>query len=80
MVTKNNKRIRKPTTEKNLIAQRLIKVMEKPPHLTDEDVEVLQQSIEERKISLKFDSPFEPILAAGGCYVSVLYYTDPTQR
>ena len=47
-------------TEKNPIAQRLIKAMEKPPHLTHEDVEALRQSIEEGKIPIKFDSPFEP--------------------
>ena len=46
--------------EKNPIVQRLIKAMEKPPHLTDEDVEALRQSIEEGKIPIKFDSPFEP--------------------
>ena len=51
----------KPVTGKNPIAQRLINAMEKPPHLTDEDVEALHQSIEERKIPIKFDSPFEPI-------------------
>ena len=45
---------------KNPIAQRLIKAMEKPPHLTHEDVEALRQSIEEGKIPIKFDSPFEP--------------------
>ncbi len=44
---------------KNTAAQRLIKAMEKPPHLTDEDIEVLNQSIEEGKIPIKFDSPFE---------------------
>ena len=47
-------------TAKNPIAQRLIHAMEKPPHLTHEDVEVLRQSIEEGKIPIKFDSPFEP--------------------
>ena len=47
-------------TEKNPIAQRLITAMEKPPHLTHEDVETLRQSIEEGKMSIKFDSPFEP--------------------
>ncbi len=47
-------------TAKNPIAQRLIRAMEKPPHLTHEDVEVLRQSIEEGKIPIKFDSPFEP--------------------
>ena len=49
-----------PTTGKNLIAQRLIEVIEKPPHLTHEDVDALHQSIEEGKIPIKFDSPFEP--------------------
>ena len=44
---------------KNPIAQRLITAMEKPPHLTHEDVEALRQSIEEGKIPIKFDSPFE---------------------
>ena len=47
-------------TEKNPIAQRLITAMEKPPHLTHEDVEALRQSIEEGKLPVKFDSPFEP--------------------
>ena len=45
---------------KNPAAQRLIKAMEKPPHLTDEDIEVLNQSIEAGKIPVKFNSPFEP--------------------
>ena len=48
-----------PTTRKNPAAQRLIKTMEKPPHLTDEDIEVLNQSIKEGEIPIKFDSPFE---------------------
>ena len=47
-------------TEKNPIAQRLIKAMEKPPHLTHEDIEALHQSIEEGKMPIKFDSPFDP--------------------
>ena len=46
--------------EKNPIAQRLITAMEKPPHLTHEDVDALRQSIEDGKIPIKFDSPFEP--------------------
>ena len=50
---------RGPATRKNPAAQRLIKAMEKPPHLTDEDIEVLNQSIKEGKIPIKFDSPFE---------------------
>ena len=45
--------------EKNSTAQRLIKAMEKPPHLTHEDVEALHQSIEEEKIPVKFNPPFE---------------------
>ena len=48
------------TTEKNPIAQRLITVMEKPPHLTHEDIEALRQSIKEGKTPIKFDSPFDP--------------------
>ncbi len=39
-------------TEKNPIAQRLITAMEKPPHLTHEDVEALRQSIEEGKMPI----------------------------
>ena len=50
----------KAETEKNPIAQRLITAMEKPPHLTPEDVEALRQLIEEGKIPVKFDSPLEP--------------------
>ena len=41
------------------IAQRLIRAMEKPPHLTDKDVATLYQSIEEGKTPIKFNSPFE---------------------
>jgi hypothetical protein len=48
-----------PATRKNLAAQRLIKAMEKPPHLTDEDIDALNQSIKEGKILIKFDSLFE---------------------
>ena len=39
-------------------AQRIIEVMEQPPHLTHEDVEALRQAIEEGKRPMKFDSPF----------------------
>lgn len=46
-------------TGKNPAAQRLIKAMEKPPYLTDEDIEALNQSIKEGEISIKFDSPFD---------------------
>ena len=49
----------KPTTRKNPAAQRLIKAMEKPPHLTDEDIEALNRSIKEGEIPIKFDSIFE---------------------
>ena len=55
-----SKQKQEPTTGKNPIAQRLIRAMEKPPHLTHEDVEALRQSIEEGKMPIKFDSPFEP--------------------
>ena len=46
-------------TKKNAAAQRLIKAMEKPPHLTDEDIEALNQSIKEGEIPINFDSPFD---------------------
>ena len=49
----------RPATRKNPAAQRLIKTMAKPPHLTDEDIEVLNQSIKEGEIPVKFDSLFE---------------------
>ena len=55
-----SKQKQEPTTGKNPIAQRLIKAMEKPPRLTHEDIEALRQSIEEGKMPIKFDSPFEP--------------------
>ena len=44
---------------KNPAAQRLIKAMEKPPHLTDEDIEALNQSIKKGEIPIKYDSPFD---------------------
>ena len=46
-------------TRKNPAAQRLIKAMEKPPHLTDADIEALNRSIKEGEIPIKFDSPFD---------------------
>ena len=58
--TKDRKQKREPTTRKNPIAQRLITAMEKPPHLTPEDIEALRQSIEEGKLPVKFGSPLEP--------------------
>ncbi len=45
--------------KKNAAAQRLIKWMGKPPHLTDEDIEVLNQSIKDGEIPISFDSPFD---------------------
>ena len=48
----------KHTIRKNSAAQRLIKAKEKPPHLTVEDIEALNQSIEEGEIPISFDSPF----------------------
>ena len=59
-IEQESKQKQESTTGKNAAAQRLIKMMEKPPHLTDEDIEALHQSIEEGKIPVKFDSPFEP--------------------
>ena len=47
-------------TGKNLIAQRIIKAMEQPPEVTHEDVEALLQEIEDGRMPVKFDSPFEP--------------------
>ena len=44
-----SKQKRHPITRKNPAAQRLIKAMEKPPHLTDEDIEALNRSIKEGK-------------------------------
>ena len=58
--TKDRKRKQEPTPGKSPIAQRLITAMEKPPHLTHEDVEVLRQSIQEGKMPIKFDLLFEP--------------------
>ncbi len=49
-----------PKTGQNPIAQRIIKVMENPPHLTYEDGEALRQSIEEGKLPVNYDSPFDP--------------------
>ena len=59
-ITKHRKPKRESTTKKNPIAQHLITAMEKPPHLTHEDVEALHQSIEAGKMPIKFNSPFEP--------------------
>ncbi len=59
-IESSSRRKQEQTTGKNPIAQRLITAMEKPPHLTDEDVEALRQSIEEGKMPIKFDSPFDP--------------------
>lgn len=55
-----NKRVKGITEKgKNAAAQRLIRAREKPPHLTDEDIEALNRSIKEGKIPIKFDSPFD---------------------
>ena len=55
-----DKRVKGGTEKgKNAAAQRLIKAMEKPPHLTDEDIEALNQSIKEGEIPVNFDSIFE---------------------
>ena len=52
-----SKQKRDPASRKNLAAQRLIEAMEKPPHLTDEDIQALHRSIEEGKIPINFNSP-----------------------
>ena len=39
------KQNQKTPTRKNPTSQRLIKMMEKPPYLTDEDIEALRQSL-----------------------------------
>ena len=57
---KDTQHKKEPKTGKNPIAQRLIKAMEKPPHRTHKDVEALRQSIEEGKMPIKFNSPFDP--------------------
>ena len=54
-----SKQKQESATRKNPTAQRLIKAMEKPPHLTDEDIEALNRSIKEGEIPIKFDSPFD---------------------
>ena len=59
-IESSSKQKQEQTTGKNPIAQRLITAMEKVPHLTHEDVEAMRQSIEEGKMPIKFDSPFEP--------------------
>ncbi len=53
------KQTQEPARRKNPTAQRLIKAMEKPPHLMEEDIEALNQSIKEGEIPIKFDSPFD---------------------
>ena len=50
-----SKQKRQSTIAKNPIAQRLIEAMEKPLHLTEEDVEALNQSIKEGRLPIKFD-------------------------
>ena len=45
--------------EKSPDAQCLIKAMEKPSHLTHEDIESLNQSIKEGQVPIKFDIPFD---------------------
>ena len=54
-----SKQRQEPEKRKNPAAQRLIKAMEKPPHLTEADIEALNQSIKEGEIPIKFDSPFD---------------------
>ena len=46
---------------KNPSAQRLIKAMAQPPHITDEDIEELLKVIKEAKQPTRFESPFDDI-------------------
>ena len=57
--SESESRYQSETTGKNPIAQALIRAMEKPSHLTDEDIDILNRSIEEGKRIAKFASPFE---------------------
>ncbi len=56
LVWKSKSTLKKPEKTQ---AQRIIEVMEQPPHLSHEDVEALRQAIEEGKMPVKYDSPFE---------------------
>lgn len=48
-------------TGKNPIAQRIIKAMKEPPHLTEEDAQALLKAIDEGKQPIRFESPFDGI-------------------
>lgn len=48
-------------TGKNPIAQKIIKAMKEPPHLTEEDAQALLQAIDEGKQPIRFESPFDGI-------------------
>ena len=50
---------KKEGKSKNSRAQRLIKAMAQPPHITDEDIEELLKVIKEARQPTRFESPFD---------------------
>ncbi len=60
-LTWKSKQKQEPKTGKNPIAQKIIKAMKEPPHLTEEDVSALLQAIDEGKQPIRFESPFDGI-------------------
>ena len=60
-----NQRIycKKEGKSKNPSAQRLIKAMAQPPHITDEDIEELLKGIKEARQPTRFESSFDDIKA-----------------
>lgn len=59
MQTPTKKEKKSSPEQKNPTAQRIIKAMEKPPYVTQEDIEALLQVIKESKQPTHFESPFE---------------------
>ncbi|MCY3868885.1 MAG: hypothetical protein OXG87_04960 [Gemmatimonadetes bacterium] len=59
MQTPTRKEKKSSPEQKNPMAQRIIKAMEKPPYVTPEDIESLLQVIKEAKQPTQFESPSE---------------------
>ena len=59
MQTPTKKEKKSSPEQKNPMAQRIIKAMEKPPYVSSEDIESLLQVIKESKQPTQFESPFE---------------------
>lgn len=57
MQTPTKKEKKSSPEQKNPMAQRIIKAMEKPPYVTHEDIELLLQVIKEAKQPTRFKSP-----------------------